>query len=170
MKKIQLSSRTYDKLALVDDEDYIVLMGCRCGVNKRSGYDLYYAQRDICHSIGAGKYHKEHVLMHREIMSMHGHNLDDLVVDHIDHDGLNNQKSNLRIVTQRQNISNTRLMTQQQYGLLDDELIKYGFGSFNLYESPTGIFDVIKQLLSRIDYLEGMMPEQYQIRHIKTGL
>lgn len=97
MKKIKL---TKNKYALVDDEDYN-------RINKYKWYTLktktnYYAMRDNRNS----KRTKGFVIgMHREIINCPKNK----EVDHIDHNGLNNQKSNLRICTEKQNHYNCRL-------------------------------------------------------------
>jgi hypothetical protein len=92
MKEIQL---TQGRIALIDDEDYdLVRRYSWCGVI--SGRN-FYAQA-ACPINGQVK-------MHRLIM---GCSKDDgKIVDHIDHNTLNNQKANLRVCTQRQNVYNS---------------------------------------------------------------
>lgn len=90
MKEIKLSQQGKNRgrfVALVDDEDYEYLNQFYWYVSH--GRNTSYAARLTDHTI----------LMHREIL-----NPDiKLVIDHIDQDGLNNQKSNLRQCTQYQN-------------------------------------------------------------------
>ena len=80
MKKIHIVDEIY---AMVDDEDYDRL------VKYRWGFSDGYAVRD----------HKR-IAMHREIMQCPK----GLVVDHIDGNRMNNQKYNLRIMTQSENM------------------------------------------------------------------
>lgn len=89
MKLIPL---TRGKFAQVDDEDYEYLMQFKWYVNNQKGY--WYVLR----SISRGS-----ISMHRFIMNPPK----DMVVDHIDHDTLNNQRSNLRICTRAQNNMNS---------------------------------------------------------------
>ena len=84
MKFIILSQ---GKLAVVDDEDYDYLIQYDWFAHKE--YSTWYA---YC----------KNILMHRLIMKTPKH----LLVDHIDHDGLNNQKINLRHCTRQQNARN----------------------------------------------------------------
>ena len=90
MKKIPL---TLGKFALVDDEDYDWLSQWKWHALKAR--NTYYAQRSA--PIGGGKY--KNLRMHREIMKTP----ETLYTDHIDGDGLNNQKANLRFCTLQQN-------------------------------------------------------------------
>ena len=83
---------TRGKFALVDADDYYRLSKFQWYA-KYSG-STFYAVRN--HS---GK----SVKMHREIMGGPGH----LLVDHIDRNGLNNRRSNLRFCTSSQNLCNT---------------------------------------------------------------
>lgn len=96
MKQIQLSkkSKRYPEpiYALVDDEDYEMLMKWNWCVYK-NGNNLYAARGNSANS----EFRTTH--MHRVIMN----SPKGLSVDHIDHNGLNNQKSNLRNCTQAQN-------------------------------------------------------------------
>lgn len=91
--------------AKVDDEDYEFLMQWKWSVVQcgRS----HYAQRAIW--ISERKNIK--VYMHRVLVGVEG-----LQVDHIDHNGLNNQKSNLRVATKSENLSYSRLRIDSKSG------------------------------------------------------
>lgn len=98
MKVITLSQ---DYVALVDDEDFEKL-------NKFSWYahkalNTYYACRKRRKSEVENWHKNMHVAMHREIMGQPK----GMEVDHKDHNGLNCQKSNMRIVTHMHNMWNT---------------------------------------------------------------
>jgi len=92
MKEIKL---TQGKVALVDDEDYEYLNQWNWYASKRSN-GSFIAIRTV---------NKKKVLMHRVIMNTP----ENLIVDHIDHNSLNNQKSNLRNCTHSQNAQNMKL-------------------------------------------------------------
>ena len=99
MKEIQLSQSWFCKnkgkyVALVDDEDYDSLNQFRWNVHK-DGNSLY-ATRNII------------VDGNRRLKSMHGQIMNGKWIDHIDHDGLNNQKSNLRFCSLSENLRNAR--------------------------------------------------------------
>jgi hypothetical protein len=109
MKEIQL---TKGYVALVDDEDYDYLSQhkWRAHVCKRT----VYAVRLVTEGAIPGKTRKgklaekpkrNAVLMHRSVMDDPSK---DLQIDHIDHNGLNNQKSNLRLCSRAGNMQNTR--------------------------------------------------------------
>lgn len=95
MKEILLSQGLTTQ---VDDEDYEMLMkGSKwCA---RDGRNTKYAVRR-CKKNG----YCSVVRLHRYIMGVVDN--PDVVVDHIDGNGLNNQRSNLRICTQQQNTFN----------------------------------------------------------------
>jgi hypothetical protein len=88
MKRIPLTGGLF---ALVDDADYAALAKYRWSV-VRSGRN-FYARR---HRSGRGLY------MHREVMGL----LVGWEVDHINHDGLDNRRRNLRLCTRRENAHN----------------------------------------------------------------
>jgi len=99
MKEIKLSNKHKSSKnkgiysAIVDDEDYELLSKFNwSAVCVRS---LVYACR-----VKDGKM----VLMHREIACPK----DGFVVDHIDSNGLNNQKANMRCIKQENNLRNAR--------------------------------------------------------------
>lgn len=92
MKEIPL---THGLVALVDDEDFEWLSQWRWAARK--GRNTFYAMRQV------GKYpFDKNVHMHREIMQTPN----GMVTDHIDKNGCNNQRSNLRVCTDTQNKAN----------------------------------------------------------------
>lgn len=100
-------SLTRNKYALVDDEDYTFLNQWvwEYFINKRTKQE--YAIRRLYLN---GK--RVTIWMHREIMKTP----EDLVTDHKDGLGLNNQKDNLRNCTQHQNRMNNKLQTNNTSG------------------------------------------------------
>jgi len=82
---------TRGKFALVDAEDYYQLAQFKW--HTETGTKTFYAVRNH-----AGK----QVKMHRAIMAAPSH----LLVDHINHNGLDNRKANLRLCTRAQNNCN----------------------------------------------------------------
>lgn len=96
MKEIEL---TQGKVALVDDEDYDWLMGWKWCAHKIC--NTYYADGHMI--LISGK--RTTLKMHRLILQNFDMTFD---CDHIDGNGLNNQKSNLRLCTHQENMSNRR--------------------------------------------------------------
>lgn len=97
MKEIKL---TQGKVALVDDDDYdaLVLRKWRAVNHDRNG--RWYAFG----SSGYGRGNTHTIRMHRIILSAP----EGVDVDHINGNGLDNRKSNLRIATEGQNAQNRR--------------------------------------------------------------
>lgn len=92
-KKIPL---TQGYVAVVDDEDFVSLSRFRWRVHfSRKGT---YAARSLLASEGK----KTTRLMHRELMRARWGK----TVDHVDGDGLNNCRSNLRVCSMRRNLAN----------------------------------------------------------------
>lgn len=85
---------TQGKVALVDDEDFEALNQQKWYAHKMG--NTFYAERNIP---VVGK--QTTLRMHWEIMNGKS-------IDHIDHDGLNNQRTNLRFCSQSENCMNTR--------------------------------------------------------------
>lgn len=92
MKQIPL---TQGKFALVDDEDYDSLMKFKWQAKFRN--NNWYA----CHSYAIGK-KTTTIPMHRMLLKPEKGK----IVDHKDHNGLNNQRYNIRICTYSQNAKN----------------------------------------------------------------
>ena len=102
MKEIKL---TQGKIAIVDDEDYEHLSGFKWHAQKNG--NTFYARRGA--SIGNGK--QKTIRMHREIFKVP----DGLAMDHVNGNGLDNRKINLRIATSRQNSQNRHQSTTSKY-------------------------------------------------------
>ena len=106
MKTIPL---TQGKFALVDDEDYDYINQWKWYLDKGTRKKEYpYASRNKIKSEG-GK--RGVVKMHRVIMNTPA----DMVVDHIDHNGLNNQKYNMRNCYPDQNAKNSTGYGESSY-------------------------------------------------------
>ncbi len=96
MKKILL---TRGKFAIVDDEDFEFLMQWKW---KCSGHG--YAVRNKHIGTVGGKRVQERIYMHRLIMNA----LKGQYTDHINGDGLDNRRCNLRLCTNQQNAANSK--------------------------------------------------------------
>lgn len=96
MKEIKL---TQGKVALVDDEDFETLNQFKWYANKIG--NAFYAMRN---KLDGKEKRRYSVFMHRIIMNTPK----SMDTDHCDRDGLNNQKSNLRICNRQQNQRNQR--------------------------------------------------------------
>jgi len=100
MKTIKGYSKKYgEHLIYVDDEDYDRLNIFKWGI--RFTKNTKYARR---WEVINGKVKWFH--MHREILRI----TSDMVVDHKDHNGLNNCKENLRVCTKKENNKNKTSM------------------------------------------------------------
>lgn len=95
MKQISL---TQGKIALVDDEVYEWAKDYKWHAFKHR--NTFYVHRSFCDYNGRGTIKLHHAII--------GYPLNGLIIDHIDGNGLNNQRSNLRIVTIRKNNQNTK--------------------------------------------------------------
>ena len=92
---------TQDKFAIVDAEDYERLREYKWHAIKNG--QRYYAKSNRLHVP---------IAMHRLILNAPSH----LVVDHINHNGLDNRRSNLRLCTVSQNNRNRRPITRPNKG------------------------------------------------------
>lgn len=94
-RKIKL---TQGKWAIVDDDDYVALMKNKWHASRFGGLCIYAQRMSICGAV------RSPVRMHRQIMGAKA----GTIVDHINHNGLDNRKENLRFCTPSQNMANRR--------------------------------------------------------------
>jgi hypothetical protein len=98
---------TQGKIAIVDVEDYEWLSRWKWRIHEGRNYP--YASRII--RIGKGE--QKHIKMHREILGLTN---PQIWVDHINHNGLDNRKNNLRIASKRLNAINTSMRLDNTSG------------------------------------------------------
>lgn len=111
MKEIQL---TQGRVAQVSDEDFEYLNSLKWYYVK-SGY-------------AKGRPHRNtpEMIMHRTVLQRMGVNLaDGGEVDHIDRNGLNNQRENLRLVSHIQNVRNSNRIARAKGVSFDKKTGKY---------------------------------------------
>lgn len=94
MKEILLSQ---GKIALIDDEDFEIVNRYKWYANKHRS--TFYARTNV--RVGYKK--RINIKMHRLILNLTDQNI---IIDHVDGNGCNNQKDNLRICTNSQNQAN----------------------------------------------------------------
>ena len=94
-RKIKL---THGKFAIVSPQDYDQL--ARHKWSARKSGRTFYAERYM--PLGKGRY--KQISMHREVLKVGK----EYYVDHINHNGLDNRKANLRLATRSQNAQNRR--------------------------------------------------------------
>lgn len=97
MKQIRLSQGLF---ALVSDEDFEHLSKYKWSASNESRKTKWYAVR---FEIVCGK--KVKIRMHRSVVQYAGHSIPEgHVVDHINHNSLDNRRSNLEVITQTENM------------------------------------------------------------------
>jgi len=137
MKEIKL---TQGQVALVDDEDFEYLNQFKWHA-KRQRTGIYYAHR---YSSIAPK----RISMHSDIITIPN----GLMADHIDHNGLNNQKYNLRTCTKQQNCMNrvnvgavkyrgVRIRYNKYETRITFNGVSYNLGRFNILEDAAKAYD-----------------------------
>ena len=118
MKEIKL---TKGFVAQVDDEDYEYL-------NQWKWY--VYIDRIYHYAIRTESKSRKRIKMHRVILNAP----DNIFVDHIDHDGLNNQRRNIRLCTNTQNQWNMKGRRNGHKGVSKE---KYCFRAAIKYQGKT---------------------------------
>lgn len=142
MKEIKL---TQGKVALVDDEDYEELNKYKWYANKIR--NTYYAMRHM------SKNHKKIILMHREVMDLSNK----MFVDHIDGNGLNNCKSNLRAVTNRQNLQKQNIKKSSKYvGVYLDKRTNKWKATIRINKKQTYLGCFNSELEAHEEYLKAL--------------
>ena len=99
MKQIVL---TRGQVALVDDDDFDYLSQWKWNAHRRDDRCTYYAVRSSYEGVG-----RKTVRMHNVVFQRHNATQYE-ELDHIDRNGLNNMKSNLRACTRSENLFNRR--------------------------------------------------------------
>lgn len=101
---------TQGKVALIDDEDFARVSKHKWYAEKSRDGRRWYAATSV--RTAEGK--KTTIKMHRYIKGITDRKID---CDHRDLNGLNNQRSNLRVATRAQNMQNTRVKSNSSSGL-----------------------------------------------------
>jgi len=108
-KPIEIDDYTYGipltqgKIAFIDKEDYDKIKDCAWWAD----YDKVLGD-----SYAKGWINGKNIRMHRLILNVPN----EIPVDHIDHNTLNNRKTNLRVCTQSQNCMNKKLQSNNTTG------------------------------------------------------
>lgn len=163
MKKIKLSQ---NKFSLIDDEDFELVNQFKwCASENRN---TFYAQRG---SKINGK--RKTIKMHRLIMGV-----DDpkIIIDHINRNGLDNRRSNLRIVTQSENNRNRRLsknkFSSKYRGVYRNRNRYFALMSINGHRLSLGYYDneedankaYLKAIENPLKTLENLLKDLIQNR------
>jgi hypothetical protein len=127
MKKIKL---TQDKEAIVDDDDYGVLMEHKWCAHKQVNGKFYVARSSPRDSNGKQKT----IRMHRQITNAPK----GMYVDHINGNPLDNRKENLRICTNQQNGMNRGKQNNNTSGYKGVRYVKKKKNMINEYSKPWG--------------------------------
>jgi hypothetical protein len=148
-----------NKVAIIDEEDYDLVMEA---VKPRSRWTLKYSKNGLnvyaIHSASKNN----HIGMHRLIMGtpkgMH--------TDHIDGNGLDNRKENMRICTPQQNHQNRRLRSDSSTGFKG---VQYTPIRKSKYTSKkTGITTIHESVLKK-PYSAYIGDPERTSRHIRLG-
>lgn len=114
IRTIQL---TQDQFAVVDEIDYEYLNQYNWFASHDKDINGYYALRTQNMGYLNGKQKRKNIVMHRRIMEkIVGRELKRTeVIDHINHNPLDNTRDNLRIVSNRQNCQNRKRKGSSKY-------------------------------------------------------
>lgn len=153
MKEIPL---TRGKVALVDDEDYDYLSQWKWYAYPNHGN--WYAVR------GVRKFpHYWTIRMHRVVVNAP----EDMHVDHIDFDGLNNQKKNLRLCSRYENGRHMRLRKDNTTGYKGVYPCPYNKFGATIYidgkQTYLGAFDTPEDAARSYDYFAKMYYKEFAV-------
>ncbi len=130
----------YARQALIDTEDYSRVAKYKWSLMTKPNSDICYAQTKIS---------RKSVLLHRFITNCPS----DRVVDHINHDGLDNRKSNLRITSQLGNMANQRIkLTHAPHVHIESNLyrVKIAGKYYGYYKTEAEAASVAKQKFDQL--------------------
>lgn len=121
MKQIKLSN---GKIAKIDDKYFEKFSKYKWAFNPpKKGRNTGYVFR---HKLKEDIWNSVHIKMHRYIMFLEGHNIENKKIDHKDGNGLNNQVENLRVVTNTENQRNSIKYKNNKSGYKGVHLNKEG--------------------------------------------
>jgi hypothetical protein len=126
-KQIEL---TRGKTAIVDDDDYekVLLFSTNWHAHLDTDGKRWYALASTRDASG----NKKNVFMHRLILGLESVSYP--LVDHKDHDGLNNSRSNIRVATHAQNSTN-RVYAKQKWPYRGVRKTSQGLWIYRIYEN-----------------------------------
>lgn len=96
---MKIISLPHDKIALVDDEDYDELIKYKWHTRIKGRDTTWYVYRWEYIGIENGKKRYRYIAMHRDILKPKK----EQCIDHINHNGLDNRRCNIRICDRSQN-------------------------------------------------------------------
>lgn len=133
-------------VALVDDDDFDMLNSFvwYCATRKDGKSKTKYAIRTSKNYT---------IAMHRQILDLK--QFDKIQTDHIDRNGLNNQRNNLRLATVAQNVCNVAVTKRNKLGLKGISLVKGLFKvmlSHKRHNRLLGYFDTLDAAIACYDW------------------
>lgn len=149
--EFKIKSKTHGEfIVLIDDEDYDKIKNFKWGIKLNKFPDRFYV---ISHDYTEGN---KIIHLHRQIMNCP----DNFVVDHINHNVLDNRKSNLRICTLSENSKNRKLSKNSSSGFKgvcwDKNSKKWkAYISMDLKPIYIGLFD--EKILAAIAYNDAAL-------------
>lgn len=138
---MKLVPLTQGQVAMVDDADYNTLSQYKWHATKNERGN-YYARRYVGRAFDGRAYK---ISMQKEIMKPSP----PMVVDHINHDTLDNRRQNLRVCTQQQNVWNSRKPKNNRSGYKG---VYYLDGGLDYFNNP-GIWVARIMVSGKIIYL-----------------
>lgn len=114
--EIKVLTKQYgEKVIILDDDNFDMVKDIKWRVVKskesKEYHDVFYARGFVPNKL-IEKYGQRQVRMHRILMGA----TKDVQIDHINHNGLDNRLSNLRIATNSQQTANTRVQERSSTG------------------------------------------------------